>query len=52
MDKQEFLHIQLAKKYHKQLKKRLEEIEKNSKSKTETQDDNVRLGRDDIQTSR
>ena len=52
MDKQEFLHIQLAKKYHKELKKRLEEIEKISKSKGQTEDNTVRSGRNDIQTSR
>ena len=52
MDKQEFLHIQLAKKYHNELKKRLEEIEKIIKPQGETKDDTVRPRRDDIQTSR
>ncbi len=51
MDKHEFLHIELAKKYHETLKKKLEEIEKNIKSKGQTDDDTVRSGRDDLQAS-
>tara|TARA_Y100001954_G_scaffold36554_1_gene35518 strand:- start:283 stop:498 length:216 start_codon:yes stop_codon:yes gene_type:complete len=51
MDKHEFLHIELAKKYHETLKKKLEEIEKNIKSKGQTEDDTVRSGRDSLQTS-
>ena len=51
MDKEGFLHVELAKKYHETLKKTLEEIEKNIKSKGQTEDDTVRSGRDNLQTS-
>jgi len=42
----------MVRQYHEELKRRIKESEKNSKSKTETQDDNVRLGRNGVQTSR
>jgi|15BtaG_2_1085339.scaffolds.fasta_scaffold03103_3 hypothetical protein len=52
MDMYEFIHIQMVKKYHEELKKRIKESEKGNKSKAETKDNNLRLGRNGIQTPR